>query len=386
MKAIAHLSYFFSNKESRTIGLLFTFNSFVFGHWVTRIPDIKQALNLSEGDLGIALLGGPIGAISMLPFVGWFISRLGLGKATWFASFLHLSSPVLMVLAGSKIELLLALVYFGATNALMDVAMNSAASKNEKETGRTVMSTCHGMWSLGAMLGAASGAIVLSFEIPYVNHLLIICLLTLVIYFSFTNIIWNLRVIAGQASHKLFALPNRTLLGLAVIGFCVLLSEGAIADWSALFMQDAIAAAPVYVGLAYACYSMAMAIGRLMGDAIIPRYGKKTVALWGGVLSAFGLIILITLPFPIISLIGFSLTGLGYSCIVPIIFSLAANEPGYSAGTGIAAVTTISYTGFLIGPPLIGLLAEVTSLTAAFGILLVLALLIVFLSRMIHSR
>ena len=382
---LTHLIFFFGNKEIRSIGLIFFINSFLFGNWVTRIPDVKLAIGLSEAELGFTLLGAPIGALSIMPIAGWINHRLSLGRSIVFGSILHILAPFVLSFAASFWGLALGMVFFGLTNSWMDIAMNSGAAITEKKVERPVMSTCHGMWSLGAMVGAASGSLVLFFHVDVFTHLLTVTIVGLLLLVFLVQSIFNIREELTQGS-KVFSLPNLRLLLLAVIGFCILLSEGAIADWSALYMQEDLNSPVVLVGLAYASYSFLMAIGRFSGDALIPMFGKRKVVFVGGILAAISLGLTLLMGNPYFSLIGFGLTGVGFSCVVPAIFSSAANEPGFSAGAGIASVTVISYSGFLIGPPLIGFLAESHGLTQALGLVVFLSLLVSLIAFLIKFK
>ncbi len=367
-----HLRYYFSTKEVWVVGLIFSFNSFLFGNWVTRIPDVKSTLMLSDADLGLALLGAPVGAMMIMPLAGWLIAHFRLGRVVWVSSMLHLASPILLSLAPNYYILVFGLFYFGLTNALMDIAMNAAAAATEKKVRRPIMSTCHGMWSLGAMLGSGLGSLFLGLDVAVQPHLISLAAGILFVVLLLFNRI-NAYHEQVDATDKTFAFPNLSLLGLAFMGFCILLSEGAIADWSAVYMTETLLSNPFLVGLSYSGFSMAMAVGRFLGDSLIPKIGPRKILFYGGIFAVVGLGATLLMGDPLFSIVGFSLTGLGYSCIVPVLFSLAANEPGYTPGTGIAAVTTIGYTGFLIGPPLIGFLSEAYSLPAGLALVVVLS-------------
>ncbi|MEQ9304980.1 MAG: MFS transporter, partial [Marinoscillum sp.] len=155
----SHLKYFLSSRESIFIGMVFACNSMLFGNWVTRIPDIKESLNLSDAELGLALLGAPVGALLIMPLSGWVIARFQLGRTVVFSAILHTASLPILALSNSFWALTVALVLFGFTNAIMDISMNAAAAGTEKQLRKPIMSTCHGMWSIGAMLGSGIGSL-----------------------------------------------------------------------------------------------------------------------------------------------------------------------------------------------------------------------------------
>lgn len=352
-----HLKYFITHRDSFFIGLVFTCNSLLFGSWITRIPSIKDAIMLSEAELGLALLGAPIGSLLIMPLSGWIISKLEVGKTTLISGLLHTFSLVLISIANSFWTFTFALVYYGFINALMNISMNAAVASIEKSMKKPIMSTCHGMWSIGAMLGSMAGSLTLGLELGTSSHLIGAGMAVALLLLGLSGTLFRLKE-SKNVEDKVFALPKGGLLLLAVLAFCILLSEGAIADWSAIYMRDIIQSDPYLVGFAYAGFALLMAVGRLSGDALIPILGKKKLVFYGGLVSTFGLLLAILSHSALLAILGFSLTGLGFSCIVPVLFISAANEPGYSSGTGIAAVTTLGTAGFLVGPPMIGILAE----------------------------
>jgi MFS family permease len=382
---IGHLSYFFKNPQSFSIGAIFALNSFMFGNWVTQIANVKSALGLSEAALGMALLGAPIGALSLMPFVGYFIERLHLGRSIIIAGVFHTLSLLGLAFADSFWGLALGLLGYGLTNSLMDIAMNASASQVEKSMKKPIMSTCHGMWSLGAVLGSLTGSLAIGQHIHVSTHLVLITVIVLVFILLLARAIWSLKETKTDGQ-KVFAFPRGMLLVLAIMAFCILLSEGAIADWSAVYMKESLLAEGYLIGLAYDGFSFCMALGRFLGDAIIPKFGKGPTLKWGGAISSFGLFIAIVFPHPYMAILGFAITGFGYSCIVPILFIAAANQPGYTAGSGIAAVTTLGYTGFLIGPPMIGFLADSFGLPFGMGFIMVCSGLVSILAIMLKFK
>lgn len=375
----SHLKYFLSSRESIFIGMVFACNSMLFGNWVTRIPDIKESLSLSDAELGLALLGAPVGALLIMPLSGWVIARFQLGRTVVFSAILHTASLPILALTNSFWALTVALVLFGFTNAIMDISMNAAAAGTEKQLRKPIMSTCHGMWSIGAMLGSGIGSLFVGLEVTPLIHLLIIAFVVFFIIAGLSGLLLRLSE-ARNKEDKLFALPKGVLLLLAFLAFCILMSEGAIADWSAVYMKEVIHADPYLTGLAFSGFALFMALGRLSGDAMIPRYGKKKLIFFGALIGSLGLVVALVVSNPYLVILGFSITGLGYSCLVPVLFISAANVPGYTSGTGIAAVTTLGYAGFLIGPPLIGLLSEQYGLTIGLCFVLFCALLVSILS------
>ncbi len=363
---------------SRVVGVVFAINSFMFGNWVVRIPEIKERLALSESDLGICLLGMSIGAMISMPFMGYLSKRLGAGKLTSLFVVMYLLTFLLPVLADSMATLLIAMVFVGITNGGTDVAMNAAAVAVEKKYKISIMSTSHGMWSLGSMLGAGTGAIIAQYGLSQLWHM---TLMSAIMLFVCLFLFKPLLAIKDQSEQgKGLVLPKGPLLILAIITFCVMMGEGAIADWSALFIQHEASGNKLMAGLGYTFYSLAMTLGRFYGDSIIPRFKKRDILVSCGFLATVGLLILVMIPVPIISIVGLTLTGFGFSLLIPILFSAAADVNDISPGMGIAMVATLGYVGFLVGPPSIGFIAEEFDLRFGIGLIAVLGILATFMS------
>ena len=372
----AHFKFYFNNAHSRILGLLFVANSFVFGNWVARIPDIKESIGLTDAALGMGLLGAPLGSILVMPFTGWLVSSMGLGRSLYLFSALLLLSPVMLAGITSFNSLVVCLMYLGITEGLMGVVINAAANGVERKLERPIMSTCHGMWSLGAMIGAALGSIIVGLKIALAPHLLMISVGVLVPLLLSPKMIKMFDTLPSPEKKKGFQMPNMALLAISFAAFSIFLNEGAIADWSAVYLRETLKSDPYLVGMAYAGYAMFMALGRFTGDMLIPKVGKKNIVIGGALLSAISMSALLMLHHPWAAIAGFSLVGLGFSCIVPILYSSAANEPGYTAESAIAVVSTISFTGFFIGPPIIGFISEQYGLSSALVLVVGLSIII----------
>jgi MFS family permease len=285
-----HLTYFVRETDIRITGLLFALNSFAFGNWVTRIPDIKQTLGLSDGELGFALLGAPLGSVITMPFVNWITSKLQLGKATLLSACLLFISLSFIPFSNSQLSLFIMLFAFGITMAIMDVGMNAIAVIAERRHKKHIMSTCHGMWSLGAMIGSAFGSLMLGLSVPVANHMIIatVIMISILIFIS-RNVIAIQET--NDSKQSVFTIPNGKILILSIIGFFILLSEGAISDWSAVYMREVLNSPDFWVGMAFSGYAGLMAVGRFSGDSVIPRMGKKFVVVVGGLLSGCALLL-----------------------------------------------------------------------------------------------
>jgi predicted MFS family arabinose efflux permease len=357
---------------SLSVGLTFMSLSLLFGSWLGRLPQIQHQLMLSEGQLGLALLGLPLGALSIMPFANWLTNRLSGGQAVIYSSLLLYALFPLPAFAQGSYSLFAGLYAIGLANGYMNISMNAAAAAVEREYQMTIMSICHGMFSLGAMLGAGSSSLFVAAGIPIEQHLILIALLLVGMQLALWPVVSSLP--KHQSEGSSFALPPKALLGLAFIGFCIMIGEGAIADWGAIFLHKETGASASLASLGYAGFSMTMAIGRFAGDSIRLRLGADKPIAVGSLLGAAGIGIALLSSSPLLGVIGFTLVGLGFSTVVPLLFSAAANTEGVPAATGIAAIASAGTIGFLIAPPLIGMISEALGLQFGLGFVALLAL------------
>lgn len=368
-----NLRSYFSQVQSASVGAAFLIMSLFFGTWITRIPDIKLQAGLSEGELGMALLGMPIGALSIMAFMGPLIHRFGAGKVTWVSSMIYVIAMITPAFATNAVSLAGALLLVGISAGSMDVAMNAAAASIEQQLNKLIMSTSHAMFSFGGMVGAGVGSLAVGLGVSTVNHFFCTAIILLVVTFFFMNP-WLSITDHKDGSYK-WAWPSRSLALLAFVGFCVLLSEGAIADWSAVYLRETLGGSSFIGGLGFAGFSLTMALGRFYGDVVIPKWGSANLVRYGGLLAGSALGVALLIGNPVVAISGFTLAGLGISCVVPVIFSAAAKIPGISSGAGIAAISSMGYVGFMAGPPAIGFVAETFGLSYGLGLVAALCLL-----------
>lgn len=369
---IRTLKAFAFHLPSLSVGLTFMTLSILFGSWLARLPEVQSALALSEGQLGMALLGLPLGALALMPFAGWLLKRLHTGRAMIFSTLLFCASLPFPAFAQSQWALMGGLFIVGMFNSFMNISMNAAAAAIEQQYRITIMSVCHGMFSLGAMIGAGSAGLVAAAGVPLQSHLIAVALLMVGLQLLLRPVIFALP--NSESDGSSFALPGKALLGLAFIGFCIMIGEGAVADWGAIYLRNILDANPFVASLGYAGFSLAMALGRFAGDGIKMRFGAGRLVVIGSLLGAGGLAVVTLIPSAATAVLGFTLVGFGFSTVVPLLFSAAAKTPGVAPGTGIAAVASSGVVGFLIGPPLIGGIAEHFGLNFGLGVVAALAL------------
>ena len=370
--------------RAAVLAVFFT-NGVVIGTWVVRIPALKEKLNLGEGLLGVALLGAAIGALVAMPVVGALVSRFGSRRIVGVSA-LALSVVLLTPgLAQSLPLLMLAVVLLGAANGGLDVAMNAQAVAVERGYGRPIMSSFHAAWSFGGLGGAALGGLLASRGIGPLPHFAAVGVLAAI---AFTVAYGTLLPSGADASEEgtpAFARPTRALLGLGIISFCVLLGEGAMGDWSAVYLDDTLRTGPGFAAAGYAAFSLSMAFGRLFGDKFTELLGPTTLVRACGAIAAVGLGIALAAAHPLVALVGFACAGAGFSVVFPTALSAAGRTPG-PTGPALAAVTTAAYTGFLVGPPFIGFLAELTGLGYSLYLVVALSTAVIILAGAVNTK
>lgn len=367
------------------VSMVFFANGALIANWFARIPDIKQQLGLNEGALSVALLSLAVGALIAQPTAGWAISRVGSRKVTTAMALAFCTMMLLPGFATSLPWLVVALLLVGATNGALDVAMNAQAALVEQRYQRPIMSSFHGLWSVGGLIGAALGAVAVAGGLAVSTHFMVAAAITAVL------MIVALRGLISDgpapASHEpAFALPTRALLPMGIVALCALICEGAIGDWGAIYLREGLGSPAAVAAIGYSIFALMMAGGRFAGDWLATRFGSGHVVRAGGALIVAGIGLALASTTPAIAIVGYGLVGAGVSCIFPLIMSAAARTPGVRPGTGIAAMATVGYTGFLLGPPLIGGLAELLTLRGALGVLALFGVVIVLLGSSVRGE
>ncbi len=358
----------------QAISLVFLVNGFVLANWVARIPAISDRLGLSEGELGSALLGLAVGAIGAFPFAGRLIGDFGSARVT-MAFGLALALTLTPIAFAPNLPLLfLALVAAGASNGGMDVSMNAQGVEVERVWQRPILNSMHGFYSVGGLVGAGTGAGAAASDMgPRVHFALVTALGVGALLWARTAMIVDDPSAHAGERPPVFALPPWAMVPLGLVVACAAIGEGAMADWSALYLREDLETSPAVAALGFAAFSAAMLGGRFTNDALVARYGPERIVRAGGLIASVGLALGLLVNTPLAVMLGFGAVGLGLSGIFPLGFSAAADRPGISRGRAVAAIATMGYTGFLAGPPLLGWVAEATSLRLALGIVVLLA-------------
>jgi MFS family permease len=361
----------------RAVVFAFALNGLLFGAWAARIPAFKHRFDLDPGALGVLLLALAGGAIVSFPVAGFLSERWGADRLTVRCAWVY--TPALLALAFAQTPLVLGLLLFvfGVLHGAMDVAMNGWGARVEAKVKRSSMSIFHAMFSLGAGIGAASGYFAVNFGLEPISHFLLVSIiggaLALIVIIPAQDLI----VTAQTPFEKkpFIVLPSGSLLFVGLIAFTVSMGEGAMADWSALFLTLVAHANEAQAALGYAIFSIMMVLMRLFGGVMVERLGPIATTRISASVAFFGLVMAISGKSLILVLFGFALMGVGYAVVMPLVFSRAARDPNVAPGHAIASVATLGYGGMLLGPPIIGFVAQITGMRLSFVVLAGLVLL-----------
>ncbi|KAA2252977.1 MFS transporter [Solihabitans fulvus] len=365
--------------------LVFALHAAVFASWTPHIPLVKDHLGLHDGTLGLALLGAPVGSVCAMLLAGHAVARWGSRRVVFATLLGYLACGPLLGLAWSPGALFGALALWGAFQGSLDVAMNAQGVAVEQAYGRPILSSFHAWWSLGAFAGTGLGALAIAMGIDLTVQLTGLAVL---LGAAAWPLIRRMLGDDGATEEHHLGVPwrDRRIMLLAALMFAGLLCEGAVGDWAAVYLRDSLGVPASSAGLGYAAFAVAMFAGRAMGDRWVARYGAARVVATLAALGAVGLGCALLVGQPWLALIGFAAFGLGLACIVPVAFSAAAAGSDGHAGQAIAGVATAGWAGFLLGPPLIGLLAQASSRPVALALLPLLCVGIVAGARNLPGR
>lgn len=373
-------------KAALATRLIFLMAGFAMASWAPMVPYAKARLHLDDADLGLVLLAFGGGSMLSMPAIGWLAGRYGNRRVIGAAGFLMCLALPVLALVSTLPLLAVGLLYFGAMLGAVDVAMNAHAVDVERLQGRAMMSGFHGLFSVGGLVGAAGMSAMLASGLPLLACALLVSLAIAVIVFSQqASLLRGAAATRGAAAPAfVFRLPRGLLLLVGMLCFVIFLAEGSMLDWSALLLRDFRGTAAASAGIGYACFSVAMAVGRLTGDRLVAWLGPVWTVRAGAALAAIGFLIAALLPWEATALLGFVLVGLGAANVVPVMFSAAGRLPASAPAVSIAAVTTLGYAGLLLGPALIGFVAHATTLPAALACVAALLLLVAASARVVR--
>lgn len=376
------LKLILSNPRYLAPAWVFASLNILFGTWAIYIPTVKENLGIDKSELGIAIFFLSLGVFTVFPVAAKIINRIGVGKATWYGILINSLAALFPLLAPNYYTLMISLFVFGATQGLTDIAMNTLVTEIEKEDKQNFMSAAHGFFSLGGVL-AGLGIFVISLMGNPVLHMLIAVILVLVVnFFLYKNYV---HITAAPVEKEPFSLKLfKPLLVIGVVSFMVMGGEGAIIDWSGLFLKEVSIAPEALWGAGFLAFSITMTTGRFLGDSISQRIGSVKIVALGSSIAILGYFAVLSSQ-TYWAIFGFALIGLGFSVIIPELFRIGGNVKGIESSQGVAFIAGTGYLGFLTAPPILGFLADSSSLSLSFAVLLGCSVL-VLLSTFILGR
>lgn len=359
--------------------VFFFLSGFGYSSWASRIPSMQNKLHLNEAQLGAVLFALPIGLMLTMPLTGRLLGKFNSRSILLIGVMIF---NVMLGFAGFSThtwQLVLILLCFGSARNLFNISLNAQAVSVQKLFTRSIMTTFHGIWSLAGFAGAGLGYIMVSHNVFTSWHLLAVSVGMIITTLLTYPYLLHDKPTPSNEKKPLFSLPDKHLLNFSFICFASMACENTMYDWSGIFFQKAVGSSKAAATAAFAVYMIAMTTGRFTGDRIVGRFGIKQLLRVSGVLICSGLLLAAFVPYPLVAGAGFIAVGLGVSCIVPLVFSMAGKSTKMSSGTALAAISTVGYLGFLIVPPLVGFVAQALSLRWSFGIIGLLGALIVYL-------
>lgn len=338
-----------------------------FGTWAIYIPAVKEKLQINKAELGVAIFFLSLGVFTVFPIASKIINRLKVGRATWIGVVMSSIFALFPLLVPNYYLLCASLFLFGASNGFLDISMNTLVTEIEKEDRQNFMSAMHGFFSLGGVIVGLGSLLVPIIDNPPL-HMLLTVLLVFLVNLAFRK--RYLHIVAAAIEKEPFSLKLfKPLLLLGVISFVSMGSEGAIVDWSGLYLKEVTLAPEALIGAGFLAFSSAMTLGRFLGDGISQRIGSIKIVALGALVAIVGYISVLS-GNTLLAIIGFALNGLGFSVMVPELFRIGGNVKGVESSQSVAFIAGSGYSGFLIGPVILGFLAEEFTLKTSFWALL----------------
>ena len=354
-----------------------------FGTWAIYIPTVKESLGIDKSQLGIALFFLSLGVFTIFPIAARIINKLGVGKATWYGVLLSSFAALLPLIAPNYYTLMGSLFLFGASNGFTDISMNTLVTELEKEDKQNFMSAAHGFFSLGGVLAGLGSFLIVFLGNPALHMSIVVILVLIINYLLYKN---YFHITAAPVEKEPFSLNLfKPLLVIGIVSFMVMGGEGAIVDWSGLFLKEISVAPEALWGAGFLAFSITMTTGRFFGDSISQKIGSVKIVAAGSLVAIIGYFAVLS-GTTSLAIIGFGLVGLGFSVIIPELFRIGGNVKGIDSSQGVAFIAGTGYAGFLIAPPILGFLAERFSLVTSFYVLLGCAIFVFFATFLLARK
>jgi len=351
-----------------TVAYIFFANGALAGNWVVRIPALMDRLGLSVGALGFAFFAAPVAAVVAMPFAGRIVTRVGSRRTTQVSFVVFCATILPLPFSPNLLVLSFAIFAIGAVSSFLDVAMNANGLALEGRYRRPILSSFHAWFSAGGLAGAGTGALAAWAQLDIRVHIPIAVAVALAGGLLLAPFLFHGDDKVEHEERRFFVRPPRQLVVLGFVAFASLLAEGAVGDWSAVYIDKPLEAGKVIAAFGYFAFSAMMVVGRLSGDRLAVRFGPVALTRVGGLLAAGSLTVALLIGNPVAAIIGFAGMGAGLAVVVPTVFRAAGSHPKVPPAIGLASVSMIGYFGFLIGPPLIGSAGDLIGLPKALGL------------------
>ncbi|WP_184542471.1 MFS transporter [Mucilaginibacter sp. FT3.2] len=359
------------------VGAMFFMAGLSFSSWASRIATVQQTMGLSDAALGAVLFSLPVGLMSSLPFSGWIITKIGSRRLLIGALLIYACALVTLGLAQNTFQLIVCLIGFGFSSNAVNIAVNTQAVAAEELYQRPILASFHGLWSLAGFAGGGFGTLMIALNIaPLYHFLLMLVVIAAGVAISARYLKDDKVASAGPA----FVMPDKSLIKLGIIAFCSMICEGAMFDWSVIYFKKIVLAPATMVGIGFTAFMLTMFIGRFVADSFAHKFGLKRTLQISGALTATGLAVAVIFPYFYTAIFGFLLVGAGVSSVVPMVYSAAGKSKTMQPGVALAAVSTIGFLGFFVGPPVIGFIAGIATLRASFVLIALMGLSVVVVS------
>lgn len=359
----------------------FFLNGFLFGVWASRIPTIRDKLSLGEQELGLLLLCMGVGAVMAMALTGRWCDHLGQYYVAKRAAWLMAANIPLLALAPSTLTLGIVMFLYGAFGGALDMAMNGFATEVEATYRKSIMSRLHGTWSIGAGTGAATGILASLAGVGPFLHFLIATSVMVAVLFFVDRANWTKSDSGSVPPAKIIVLPSGRLAMIGLVALVAFMAEGVVQDWGALYVVDRFDQSEAIGASGLVWFAVAMVTMRLSGDVIIDRFGPRNSVIFAACAGALGSVITVLASVHWVVWVGYAVMGTGFALLAPVAFAEAARQKEYSKGHAMAAVTMLGYGGLLIGPPVIGGVAELFSLRHGFALIALLSLSLLLVTK-----
>lgn len=368
------------------VALLFGLNGLLYSSWAARVPAIQAQYGINDATMGLVLITASLGAFGAMPFAAFINDKLGTMKVCLLTALLYIMVIPCIPFFTNPIMLFVIYGLMGVSFGLLDVAMNAQGVEVERAYAKPILSSFHGAFSGAMIVGALASSLIIKLGITFQWHLGSIAIIALVmVLYAYPRLYPHLHTEVDEtsdSSSSAFRLPVRATWLLGAIGFCSIISEAGISDWTSKYMLEIAGSKAFMAPWSLAAFAITMTIGRLFGDRFREKVGDQAILRGGSALAFCGMLLAISVPTPITTILGAALVGTGLSLTVPILFSLSGNIPNLSPSAALSMVTSISYVGLFLGPAVIGLLTERYDLRVGYGFILVaLSVMMVFTWR-----